>query len=97
MSGITRSINKWIEDNGNGKTYPQQTLQYCRLLQHDYPYLSIVSGAIFFDKDELGKKKVPGKHQWCVDGDGKIYDVSKNWFDKIHSYKQLKIIRSGEL
>lgn len=97
MSGTIRSVNKWIEDNGNFKVEPRQTLQYLRLLQFDYPHLSIVSGAIFYDMEVKGRKNYPGKHYWCIDENGRIYDVSKHYFDAVHDYKQLKIFKSGEL
>lgn len=92
----TRSIRKWISNNTNWKAEPSKALQFCRILQQEYPELDIIKGVVFFDKSVDKKENFPGMHYWCRERTtGEIHDVSHDWFDRVHGYKELEVFKRG--
>jgi len=99
---MNRTPNLWIEQNCNYKVEPHQTLQYCRLLQLAFPHMNIMKGVVFYTLNdtldgppEKRKENFPGRHFWC-EYNGTVYDVSRDWFDEVHSYQRGKIFQGGD-
>jgi hypothetical protein len=92
----SKTIRKWIRNNSNWEANPGQALQYCRILQQEFPDLDIIKGVVFFDRSIDEKENFPGLHYWCKERtSGEIHDVSEGWFDKVHGYKELEVYKRG--